>query len=440
MNTQAIAHRQTGRRTRSRWLMLSLVMLVTCVNYLDRANLAVAGPAIQKELGLNAAVMGIVFSSFGWAYTACLPFAGALLDRIGPRIVYGIAIAGWSIATGLTGIASTIATLIGARVSVGFFEAPAFPANVRVVTAWHPAKERALAIGMYTAMQYVALGFLTPVLAWVLVKFGWQPIFYVTGAIGVLVAASWYALYRDPQHSNASRAELDFIKAGGGLADSTRDVRHDQPTASTWTKVKLLLSHRQVWGMFIGQFSVNTTLFFFLTWFPTYLINGKGMTMLKGGIYAAIPFLVAIFGTLIAGRLSDWMVGAGFTNSKARKVPIVIGFTLSCVILGANYTSSIDAVIAFMAVAFFGQAMASTVTGALLSDIAPNGMVGLLGGMLYFVANVGGTLAPIVVGFIVKSTGGFNLALVYVAAVAALGVAAYLFVLGEVRRIDIAAR
>lgn len=208
----------------------------------------------------------------------------------------------------------------------------------------------------------------------------------------------------------------------------------------TWTKVKQLLSHRQVWGMFIGQFSVNTTLFFFLTWFPTYLINGKGMTMLKGGIYAAIPFLVAIFGTLIAGRLSDWMVSAGFTNSKARKVPIVIGFTLSCVILGANYTSSIDAVIAFMALAFFGQAMASTVTGALLSDIAPNGMVGLLGGMLYFVATVGGTLAPIVVGFIVKSTGGFNFALVYVAAVAALGVASYLFVLGEVRRIDIAAR
>ncbi|HDR8920909.1 TPA: MFS transporter [Burkholderia vietnamiensis] len=281
---------------------------------------------------------------------------------------------------------------------------------MRVVTAWHPAKERALAIGMYTAMQYVALG--------------------------VLVAAIWHALYRDPQHSNASRAELDFIKAGGGLADSTGDVQHDQPTVPTWTKVKQLLSHRQRWGMFIGQLSVNTTLFFFLTGFPTYLINGKGMTMLKGGIYAAIPFLVAIFGTLIAGRLSDWMVGAGFTNSKARKVPIIIGFTLSCVILGANYTSSINVVIAFMAVAFFGQAMASTVTGALLSDIAPNGMVGLL----YFVANVGGTLAPIVVGFIVKSTGGFNLALVYVAAVAALGVASYLFVLGDVRRIEIASR
>ncbi|HDR9105591.1 TPA: MFS transporter [Burkholderia vietnamiensis] len=281
---------------------------------------------------------------------------------------------------------------------------------MRVVTAWHPAKERALAIGMYTAMQFVALG--------------------------VLVAAIWYARYRDPQHSNASRAELDFIKAGGGLADSTGDVQHDQPTVPTWTKVKQLLSHRQLWGMFIGQLSVNTTLFFFLTGFPTYLINGKGMTMLNGGIYAAIPFLVAVFGTLIAGRLSDWMVGAGFTNSKARKVPIIIGFTLSCVILGANYTSSINVVIAFMAVAFFGQAMASTVTGALLSDIAPNGMVGLL----YFVANVGGTLAPIVVGFIVKSTGGFNLALVYVAAVAALGVASYLFVLGDVRRIEIASR
>jgi ACS family D-galactonate transporter-like MFS transporter len=178
------------------------------------------------------------------------------------------------------------------------------------------------------------------------------------------------------------------------------------------------------------------TLFFFLTGFPTYLINGKGMTMLKGGIYAAIPFLVAIVGTLIAGRLSDRMVGAGFTNS--RRLQGADHHRLHVVVRDPrrNYTSSINVVIAFMAVAFFGQAMASTVTGALLSDIAPNGMVGLL----YFVANVGVTLAPIVVGFIVKSTGGFNLALVYVAAVAALGVASYLFVLGDVRRIEIASR
>jgi ACS family D-galactonate transporter-like MFS transporter len=222
--------------------------------------------------------------------------------------------------------------------------------------------------------------------------------------------------------------------AGGGLADSG-DVQHDQPTVPTWTKVKQLLSHRQLWGMFIGQLSVNDVVL--LPDRVSHLSDQR-----QGYDDAQWRHLC---GDSVPGRdrrhadrrrLSDRMVGAGFTNSKAAcKVPIIIGFTLSCVILGANYTSS-NVVIAFMAVAFFGQAMASTVTGALLSDIAPNGMVGLL----YFVANVGVTLATIVVGFIVKSTGGFNLALVYVAAVAALGVASYLFVLGDVRRIDIASR
>lgn len=412
-------------------MMLALVMLMTGINYLDRANLAVAAPLIQKELGLNAALMGVLFSSFGWAYTVFLPFSGIILDNIGPRILYGIAAAGWSLATGFMGLARTSLTMMGCRVAVGFFESPALPANVRVVTAWHPANERALAIGLYTAMQYVALGLLTPVLAWMLVQFGWHSIFYATGGAGLLVAALWYLVYRDPQHSFANRAELDYITAGGGLSDDEPSDR--QPVLM---KIRKLLAHRQVWGMFIGQFSVQTTLFFFLTWFPSYLISGRGLTVLKGGIYAAIPFLVAILGTLIAGRLSDWMVSRGYSKSKARKLPIIVGFALSSVIVGANYTNSINGVITFMSIASFGQAMASTVTGALLSDVAPKGMVGLLGGMLYFVANIGGTLAPVVVGLIVNSTGGFNLALTYVSVVALIGVFSYLFVLGEVYRIE----
>jgi MFS transporter, ACS family, D-galactonate transporter len=417
--------------------MLSLIMLVTCLNYLDRANLSVAGPTIQKEFGLDAAMMGVVFSSFGWTYTLCLPFAGTLLDRIGPRVLYTISIAGWSVATVFLGLTSSVVSLIGCRVGVGLFEAPAFPTNVRCVTVWHPGDERALAIGLYTAMQYVALGLLTPVLAWMLVSLGWRLIFYVTGALGVGVAIVWSVFYRDPKDSQASPAELTYIKAGGGLGDSIVASRNELSSHSTWSRVRSLLSHRQVWGMFVGQFSVNTTLFFFLTWFPSYLINGKGLTILRGGFYAAIPFLVAIAGTMVAGKWSDWMISKGYSYTLARKTPIILGFLLSAVIIGANFTDSIKGVIVFMAVAFFGQAMASTVTGALLSDVAPNGMVGTLGGMLYFVANVGGTLAPIVIGLIVNSTGGFNLALTYVSVVAVLGVLSYLFVLGPVYRIDI---
>jgi ACS family D-galactonate transporter-like MFS transporter len=244
----------------------------------------------------------------------------------------------------------------------------------------------------------------------------------------------WYLYYRDPHDSKiVSPAELDYIKAGGGLADSGSE----QKIPFSWFKVRQLLSHRQIWGMFIGQFAVMTILFFFLTWFPTYLINGKGLTILKGGFYASVPFLVAILGALFGGWWSDWMVARGYSNSVARKTPIIVGFALAAIIVAANYTDDINWIIIFMAIAFFGQAVASTVTGALLSDMAPKGLVGLTGGMLYFCANIGGTSAPLVVGYIVQQTGGFNMALAYVSAVAAFAVFGYLVVMGKVYRIEI---
>jgi ACS family D-galactonate transporter-like MFS transporter len=424
----------TEKPTKARWFMLALIMMVMCINYLDRANLSVAAPTIAKDLGLQPAALGILFSAFGWMYTAAIPFSGVVLDKIGPRLLMFIGLIGWSAFTCVVGAVRGLGALIGCRVGVGFFEAPVIPSNVRCVTAWFPDKERALAVGLYTSMQYVSLGFLTPVLAWILVTWGWPTIFYITGAIGIAAGLIWWTYYRDPHDSTvANQAEIDYIKTGGGLAGSGGAAK----VPFSWHKVKQLLSYRQVWGMFMGQFSVMTTLFFFLTWFPSYLITGKGLSILKGGFYAAIPFLMGIVGALMGGRWSDWMVNKGFSNSAARKIPIITGFALSTVILAANYTDNLTWIIVFMAIAFLGQAIASTVTGALLSDIAPEGLVGLSGGLLYFVANVGGTLAPLIIGYMVQATGGFNLALAYVSAVSALGVVGYVVVMGKVHRIVI---
>jgi MFS transporter, ACS family, D-galactonate transporter len=423
-----------AKRTKARWLMLALIMMVMCINYLDRANLSVAAPSIAADLGLKPAALGILFSAFGWMYTAAIPFSGAVLDRIGPRLLLTIGIVGWSAFTCLVGAVRNLGALIACRVGVGFFEAPVIPSNVRCVTAWFPDKERALAVGLYTSMQYISLGFLTPVLAWILVTWGWPTIFYITSGISLLAGIIWWMYYRDPRDSTlANQAEVDYIKSGGGLAES--GAFNNVPFS--WQNVAQLLSYRQIWGMFMGQFSVMTTLFFFLTWFPSYLINGKGLSILQGGFYAGIPFLMGIVGALIGGRWSDWMIQRRYSNSMARKAPIITGFVLSTVILAANYTSNLVFIIIFMAIAFFGQAIASTVTGALLSDVAPKGLVGLTGGLLYFTANVGGTLAPIVVGYIVQATGGYNLALAYISAVAAFGVFGYVVVMGKVHRIVI---
>jgi MFS transporter, ACS family, D-galactonate transporter len=418
--------------TKRRWFMLGLICMVIGLNYLDRGNLAVAAPVMQKELGINAATMGVLFSAFAWSYAFCLPFAGALLDRFGPRIMFTVAIIGWSVSTFCMGLTNSLTKLLGVRAAVGVFEAPIIPTNVRCVAAWFPDRERALAVGAYTGMEYFALGFLTPLLSWVLVTYGWQMIFYGTGAIGIVVALIWHYNYKDPAEcSDMNEAEMKYIKEGGALVES--GVAKGKTVS--WTTVGKLFRQRKLIGMFIGHFSIMTTLFFFLTWFPSYLITAKGLTILKGGFYAMFPFLVAIVGSLVGGKWSDWMTDHGYSKTISRKTPIIAGFFMSAVIMGANYFDNINGVIACMAVAFFGQAMASTVTGALLSDIAPKDLLGISGGLLNFIANIGSATSPMIVGFIVQGTGGFNMALAYVSLVSVCGICAYLFVLTKVERI-----
>lgn len=455
--------------TKRRWFMLFLLCLVIGINYLDRGNLAVAAPVMQKELGLSPATMGILFSAFAWSYAFCLPFAGALLDKIGPRILMTIALVGWSAATFAMGLVSQLWNLIAVRLGLGFFESPIMPSNIKCVAVWFPDRERALAVGAYTATEYVALGVLTPVLACILVTFGWEMIFFVTGAIGFVIGGIWYKWYRSPGDSaEVNDAEWQYMKSGGALLGGETGkrpgiVRPDtndsvnaksNPVASStkisgkgegnettsltqWQATKKLITNRRLIGMFLGQFSIMTTLFFFLTWFPSYLVTEKGLTILKSGFYAMFPFLVAIAGSLIGGKWSDSMLDSGKSKTLARKLPIILGFLLSTVIVAANYVDSIPVIIVFMAVAFFGQAMASTVTGALLSDLAPAGYLGVSGGLLNFFANLGSATCPLVIGFIVDGTGSFAYALAYVGAVALCGVIGYTLVLTKVERISI---
>jgi ACS family D-galactonate transporter-like MFS transporter len=341
------------------------------------------------------------------------------------------------VATAVVGFANSLGGIIGCRIGVGAFEAPAFPTNIRCITAWHPSRERALAAGYYNAAQFVALGFLTPVLAWVVVRFGWKSVFYVTGAVGLIVSWVWHRWYRDPKDStSANQEELQYIAAGGGLAANTNTAAGAKASFS-WSAVGQLLSYRQVWGLIIGQGTLATALFFFLTWFPSYLVKAKGLGILRTGFYAMIPFLVGIVGAILGGKLSDWMLTKGYSNSAARKIPICVGFALAIAIVGANYTSSIPAVIAFMTVAFFGTSAASAVTHAICSDMAPQGRVGMLTGLQFLCGNIGGLLSPLVVGFIVNSTGGFNLALVYVSVTQIVGLICYIFVMGRVNRIEL---
>jgi ACS family D-galactonate transporter-like MFS transporter len=377
--------------------------------------------------------MGLVFSAFSWSYAALQVPGGIFLDRFGTRVTYFIAVAFWSLFTGLMGVVGTLRALVLTRIGVGIFEAPCFPANSRVLATWFPQHERARANSIYSFGQTAGLGFLSLPLFWVAQRAGWRGLFFILGGIGVAFSLVWWALYRSPDESTrANQAELDYIKAGGG------GEYQGEPLTFAWRHVAALLRHRQVIGASIGQFGGNSTLVFFLTWFPTYLVTARGMTFIKAGIMTSLPYIAASAGVLIGGVVSDTLLKRTGSANLARKLPIVGGMLLASTIILANYVPAgrNGLVILIMSVAFFGQGM-TNLGWTVVSDIAPKKLIGLTAGIFNFTTNLAGIVTPIVVGATFQMTGTFVGPLIYIAAVALLGAFAYSVVLGNIHRLDV---
>lgn len=420
-----------GRR---RYLTLIMIFITVVICYVDRANLAVASAHIQEEFGITKAEMGYVFSAFAWLYTLCQIPGGWFLDRVGSRLTYFIAIFGWSVATLFQGFATGLMSLIGLRAITGIFEAPAFPTNNRMVTSWFPEQERASAVGFYTSGQFVGLAFLTPLLIWIQEMLSWHWVFIITGGIGIIWSFIWFKVYQPPRLTkNITKAELDYIRDGGGLIDGDAPAKKEARQPLTKAEWKLVF-HRKLIGVYIGQFAVTSTLWFFLTWFPTYLVKYRGMDFIKSGFLASVPFLAAFVGVLCSGVLSDFLIRRGATVGLARKLPIILGLLISTSMIGANFTDSTPWVIFFLAVAFFGNGLAS-ITWSLVSTLAPVRLLGLTGGVFNFVGNLSSICTPIVIGFLV-SKDSFAPAIVYVSSLALLGALSYILLVGKVERIE----
>jgi ACS family D-galactonate transporter-like MFS transporter len=418
--------------TKIRFYILTLVAACTTINYLDRTVLSIAAPSLSKELQLDPAVLGILFSAFSWTYAAAQIPGGILLDRFGTKLIYFLSVVFWSLCTLLQSVATGLYALLALRLGLGIFEAPCFPANSRIVAIWFPQKERARATGIYTVGEYIGLAFLSPILFWIVAQFGWRALFLVVGAVGLIFGVAWWFGYREPGASKrVNQAELDYIAAGGGLAPAT-----DARDTFSWGLIGKLLTKRQMWGACLGQFGGNSTLVFFLTWFPTYLADQRHLTWVKAGFLAVLPFLAAAIGVIAGGWWSDRLLERTGSASIARKLPIIVGLLLASTITSANYVDNNIVIIAIMSVAFFAQGMTG-LGWTVISDIAPKNLMGLTGGVFNFAANLAGIITPMVIGFIVHATGSFVGALTYITAVGLLGAFSYLVILGDVRRIEL---
>ena len=423
----------TEKPTRHRYVIMLMIFVSVVITFLDRSNISITAPAMRTELGIDTIHMGWILSAFGWTYAFCQIPGGWLVDRIGPRLFYPALLILWSLATALLGVVGSVASLIAIRLLIGALEAPSYSINNRVVSSWFPDRERAGAIGFYTSGQFVGLAFLTPLLLLLQSSHGWRAVFFTTGVGGLVWGVIWLIAYRTPRESRANAGEIAYLEQGGALVDlgsaEARKTRHKL----SWADVGTVFKYRKLWGVYLGQFAVTSCQWFFLTWFPTYLIEFRHLSFVKSGLYASIPFLAAFLGVLCSGLVSDRILRAGHSLGAARKLPIICGLLLSSFIMGANFVDAPELVIAFMALAFFGNGMAS-IGWSLISSIAPRHLIGLTGGTFNFISNLSGITTPLVIGYLAQG-GNFAPGLTYIAVVAVMGALAYIFVIGKVERV-----
>ncbi|MEO7413165.1 MAG: MFS transporter [Opitutaceae bacterium] len=445
-----------AKPTRVRYGIVFFLFLLTSLNFADRATLSMVGTDVSKKFGFDSITLGYLLSAFSWAYVAAQLPGGWLLDRFGAKRVYFWSIALWSLFTlfqGLTFggghsftiprpfftpivVSGAVLMLFGLRFLLGIAEAPSFPGNSRIVASWFPTAERGTATAIFNSAQYAATVIFTPIMGWIIHTFGWQHVFFFMGGVGLLFAFVWPKIIYSPrEHPRANAAEVEHIARGGGLVDV------DQPGSKAgavggWPVLRQLLSNRMLLGVYFGQYCITTLTWFFLTWFPIYLVKERGMSILKVGFVAVLPALCGLVGGILGGLFSDWLLRRGHSLTFARKTPIVGGLLLSVSMVGCNYVSAEWAVIALMSLAYFGKGVGA-LGWAVVSDSSPKGVMGLSGGLFNTFGNVAGIVTPIAIGYILESTGSFNGALVFVSAHAVLAVISFIFIVGPIKRVEL---
>ena len=433
---------QSGQTTHVRYLVVLMLFIASTFSYGDRVVLSIAAVALSHDLGLNAIRLGYLFSGFGWAYALAQLPAGGLLDRFGSKNIYGVSIFCWSVCAllaGCSGYLPAVAafyTLFALRLLDGLAQSPVFPGNGRIVAAWFPTSERGRASALFNSAQYFALVFFAPIMGWIVHLWGWKQCFWFAGAVGLILGGFWYRVIHGVQsHPRISQTEIDLIERGGGLASLDAAGRRHVNTL-TWSAVRWLLSKRMLVGIYIGQYCITTLTWFFLTWFPVYLSRARHIPIVKVGFLAALPALCGFIGGILGGVVSDELLRAGRTLTFARKAPIVVGMLLAMTMIACNYVGTRTAVVAIMALAFFGKGFGA-LGWTVVSDTSPKALVGINGGLFNLIGNLAGVTTPIVIGYIVDRTGSFDGALFFVAAAALMAIVAYLPIVGEIKRLEV---
>lgn len=371
---------------RLRWLVLSLLFASTVINYVDRQALSVLLPALRTDLHLSSADYGAITTAFMLAYTVSQLLSGALIDRVGTRAGFAIAMLIWSIAAALHATATTAWSLLALRVLLGFGEAGNWPAGAKAVAEWFPQPRRAFAMGVFDGGSAVGAIAAPPLVAALALTHGWRAAFLLTGLLGLVWLAAWLFIYRAPALAGAAAGEAGRPRA-------------------FWTSVSEVAANRQLWGLMFTRMLATPVWWFYVFWLPDYLSKERGFTLLEIGLFGWIPYLTVDIGKLVGGAASDRWLERGASATLARKSVMAVGaLAMACGIFVVN-ASTASGAIAWVSLATFGFGLWSANILALHADIFPaENMAGAVG-MTGMAASLGGAAFTYAVGQMVDAAG-----------------------------------
>lgn len=419
----------TEKPTRYRWFLVTLAFFAIITNYMDRANLSIALPYMKDDLNLSSSEAGFILGAFFWTYALCQIPAGMLVDRFGAKVVLGVAVIWWSAFTMATSLVRTGAGLLGLRLMLGVGEAGAFPAATKFVERWFPRTERGMATGIYDSGARGGTLIALPICTAIIGAWGWQASFIITGLIGIVWAIVWkFTASEYPSQSrHVNQAEVRHIQGEA----------KDERISTVTIRWKTLLKTRQIWAMALGLACQSYVIYFFITWYPTYLVNERGFSLLQLGFFGVLPGIAGLIGSFVGGWASDKIANSGYGISVGRKVCIVVGMVLSASIGLAGLATQAWLALALLSLAFFGVSAATSSMLAIPADVSPSGsrsIVGTLAGFQNSIANFAGIASPVVIGYLKDQTGSFAPGLLSASAVALIGCLIYVFLLGPIKQ------
>ena len=394
----SIDHQESGGTNLGyfRWVICALLLFGTTKNYMDRQVIGVLKTTLQHDLGWSENDYGNLVLSFQAAYALGMVVIGRLIDRLGTRVGYAIAMITWSAASMAHGMVSSLNGFLGARFALGFGEAGVFPASLKAVTGWFPKKERALATGIFNAGTNIG-AILTPLIVpWITLHWGWRYAFFLIGALGMLWVVLWLWAYRRPEeHPRCSPAELQYIRSDP--AESREEI--------PWVK---LLPHRQTWAFAAGKFIVDPIWYFYLFWIPDFLQRRHGLALLQIGLPLIVIYLLADVGSVTGGWLSSSLIRRGKTVNAARKLAMLAcAISVVPIILAPRVESTWSAVLLIGLAAAAHQGFSCNLL-TLPSDMFPARAVASVVGIGGMAGAIGGMLVAKVVAYFLQWTGSYT--------------------------------